>query len=61
MPIMDGLESIGVMLKRKLHVPVIIFSAFSGYRNDAPALAADAYVVKSSTLSEVKVRMHEVV
>jgi two-component system, response regulator, stage 0 sporulation protein F len=61
MPKMDGLETIGFMLKLKLNLPVIIFSAYSGYRNDPLAKAADAYVVKSSDLSELKVKIHELV
>jgi CheY-like chemotaxis protein len=59
MPEMDGLETIGFMLKLKLNLPVIIFTAYNGYRNDALAMAADAYVVKSSNLSELKVKIHE--
>ena len=59
MPKMNGLETIGLMLKLKLNIPVIIFSAYSSYRNDALAMAADAYVVKSSDLSELKVKIHE--
>jgi two-component system, response regulator, stage 0 sporulation protein F len=59
MPKMNGLETIGLMLKLKLNIPVIIFSAYSSYRNDSLAMAADAYVVKSSDLSELKVKIHE--
>jgi two-component system, response regulator, stage 0 sporulation protein F len=61
MPKMDGLETIGFMLKLKLNLPVIIFSAYSSYRNDPLAKAADAYVVKSSDLSDLKVKIHELV
>lgn len=61
MPKMDGLETMGFILKLKLNVPVIIFSAYSGYRNDTLAMAADAYVVKSFDLSELKARIHELV
>jgi DNA-binding response OmpR family regulator len=61
MPKMDGLETIGLMLKLKLNLPVIIFSAYSSYRNDPLSMAADAYVVKSSDLSELKARIHELV
>jgi DNA-binding NarL/FixJ family response regulator len=59
MPEMSGLETMGFILKLKYKLPVIIFSAYSGYRNDALAMAADAYVVKSSDLSELKKRVHE--
>jgi DNA-binding response OmpR family regulator len=61
MPGMNGLEAIGIMLKRKIDLPVIIFSAYGSYRNDPLAMAADAYVLKSSDLSELKVRIHELV
>ena len=61
MPKMDGLETIGFILKLKIDVPVIIFSAYSGYKNDVLAMAADAYVVKSSNLSELKEKIHELV
>ena len=61
MPKMDGLETIGFMLKLKLNIPVIIFSAYSSYRNYPLAKAADAYVVKSSDLSDLKVKIHELV
>lgn len=61
MPKMDGLETMGFIFKLKLNVPVIIFSAYSGYRNDALAMAADAYVVKSFDLSELKGKIHALV
>jgi DNA-binding response OmpR family regulator len=61
MPGMNGLETIGFMLKLKFNVHVIIFSAYSGYRTDPLAMAADAYVVKSSDLSELKARIHAMV
>jgi two-component system, response regulator, stage 0 sporulation protein F len=59
MPKMNGLETISLMLKLKLNIPVIIFSAYGSYRNDSLAMAADAYVVKSSDLSDLKVKIHE--
>lgn len=54
MPKMDGLETMGHMIKSHLNVPVIIHSAYSSYKDDAMALAADAYVVKSHDLTELK-------
>jgi DNA-binding response OmpR family regulator len=59
MPGMNGLETMGFILKLKYKLPVIIFSAYGSYRNDSLALAADAYVVKSSDMSELKKRVHE--
>ncbi len=61
MPKMSGLETISFMLKLNLKIPVIIFSAYSSYRNQALAKAADAYVVKSSDLKELKVKIQELV
>jgi DNA-binding response OmpR family regulator len=61
MPKMNGLETLGFILKIKLSLPVIIFSAYSGYRNDPLAMAADAYVLKSFDLSELKAKIHELV
>jgi CheY-like chemotaxis protein len=61
MPGMDGLETMAHMLKLKYQLPVIIFSAYSSYRNDPIAMAADAYVLKSSDISELKKKVHEIV
>jgi len=61
MPKMDGFETIGFIFKLKLNVPVIIFSAYGSYRNDPLVMAADACVVKSSDLSDLKVKIHELV
>ncbi len=58
---MNGLDTIDVILKLQFRFPVIIFSSYSSYRNDPSALAANAYVVKSSDLSELKKKVHELV
>lgn len=50
----DGLEFITRMLDTRLSVPVIINSAFSHYKNDFMSWAAEAYVVKSSDVTELK-------
>ena len=50
----DGLE---VLLEIREHypdVPVILCSAYDSYRYDIRTIAADAYVVKSFDLSELK-------
>jgi two-component system, response regulator, stage 0 sporulation protein F len=59
MPGMNGLETMGFMLKLNFKLPVIIFSAYSTYKNDSLAKAADAYIVKSSDMSELKRKVHE--
>lgn len=59
MPGMNGLDTIGFLLKLRLGLPVIIYSAYGSYANDSLAMAADAYVRKSSDLSELKSRIQE--
>ncbi|MFY9397162.1 MAG: response regulator [Desulfomonilia bacterium] len=54
MPEMNGLETMGHILKSRQGVPVIIHTAYSGYRRDVMAMAADAYVVKSHDLTKLK-------
>lgn len=54
MPLMDGLETMGRLLKSRINIPVIIYSAFRGYKEDVMAMAASAYVVKSHDLKELK-------
>lgn len=54
MPKMDGLDAMGYILKSKIDKPIIIHSAYSGYRNEPLAMAADAFVVKSPDLSHLK-------
>ncbi len=58
---MNGLDTIDFILKLKFKFPVIIFSSYGNYRNDPSAMLADAYVVKSSDLSELKQKVRELV
>jgi len=59
MPKMDGMETMGHMLKARVNVPIIIHTAYASYREDPLALAADAYVIKSHDLTELKNTIHE--
>lgn len=61
MPHMDGLDAIGHLLKARLNLPIIIHTAYSSYKNDPLAMAADAYVVKSHDLTELKTRIKELI
>ena len=54
MPRMDGIEAMGKILSRNNTVPVILNTAYSSYQDNFMSWAADAYVVKSSDLTELK-------
>ena len=54
MPGMDGIEALGRILSADYHVPVILNTAYDGYRENFMSWAADAYVVKSADLTELK-------
>jgi CheY-like chemotaxis protein len=59
MPEINGLDTIDHIIKLKYRIPMIIFSAYGNYKNDPLAMAADAYVVKSSDMSELKTKVQE--
>ncbi|MCU0576300.1 MAG: response regulator [Desulfobacterota bacterium] len=59
MPRMDGFETMGHILKSKVDSPIIIHSAFSGYKNHPLTIAADAYVVKSHDFTTLKATVSE--
>ncbi|MGC9323880.1 MAG: response regulator [Desulfomonilia bacterium] len=59
MPKMDGLDTMGHILTSRIEKPVIIHSAFSGYRENPLAMAADAYLVKSHDFSQLKATISE--
>jgi DNA-binding response OmpR family regulator len=54
MPTMDGLETLGKMLSMDNKLPVILNTAYPSYKDNFMSWAADAYVVKSSDLTELK-------
>jgi len=59
MPRMDGIEAMGRILSKKRDMPIIINTAYNSYRDNFMSWAADAYVVKSSDLSELKDKIKE--
>ena len=61
MPGMDGLEALPRILGLKEGLPVILNSAYSQYQESFMSWAADAYVVKSSDLTELKAKIKELV
>jgi DNA-binding response OmpR family regulator len=56
----DGLDLLLKIRQGHPELPVILCSAYDSYRCDPRALAADAYVVKSYDLSELKSRVQRV-
>ncbi len=54
MPGMDGLEALGRILSQDNSIRVILNTAFSSYRDSFLSWSADAYLIKSSDLTEMK-------
>jgi len=50
----SGLQLLQQIVREKTDLPVILCTAFSCYKDDFSSWLADAYVVKSSDLSELK-------
>jgi DNA-binding response OmpR family regulator len=60
MPVMDGMETLGRIIREHRDVPIILNTAYSSYKDDFMSWGADAYVVKSSDLGELKEKVREV-
>jgi two-component system response regulator (stage 0 sporulation protein F) len=60
MPGMDGIEALGRILSRDNAIPVILNSAYSSYQESFLSWSADAYVIKSSDLTELKSRIRTI-
>jgi len=60
MPGMDGIETLSKVLGKNNRLPVILNSAFSSYQNNYMSWAADAYVIKSADLTELRTRIREI-
>lgn len=50
---MDGIEALQHILERDTTIPVVLNTAFSSYRDNYLTWAADAYVTKSSDVTEL--------
>jgi len=60
MPLMDGIETLTTMLGKDRQVPVILNTAYPQYRENFMTWGAEAYVIKSSDLTELKQKIREV-
>ena len=60
MPGMDGIEALGRILGTDYRIPVVLNTAYGGYRESFMSWAADAYVVKSADLTELKQTVRDI-
>lgn len=60
MPVMDGIETLTAMMGKDPQVPVILNTAYPQYRDNFMTWGAEAYVIKSSDLTELKQKIREV-
>lgn len=59
MPGMGGLKTLGLMLRARPELPVVICTAYGTYRDSFMTWAAAAYVLKSPDLTELKRAVRE--
>ena len=59
MPVMDGMETLGRIVREHRDVPIILNTAYSSYKDDFMSWGAEAYVVKSADLGELKDKVRE--
>lgn len=60
MPGMDGIETLARLLAKDNQLPVIIHTAYAQYKDNFMSWSADAYVIKSSDLVELKATIQDV-
>ncbi len=56
----NGLDVLQEIRNTYYNLPVILCSAYGSYKVDIKSIAADAYVVKSSDLTELKSKISQV-
>lgn len=59
MPVMDGMEALGRIIRKHRDIPIILNTAYLSYRDDFMSWGADAYVLKSADLGELKEKVRE--
>lgn len=60
MPEMDGIEAMGRIIREEKRTPVIIYTAYDRYKSNFLTWTADAYLTKSSDLTELKEKVAEI-
>ncbi len=51
---LDGMQVLEELRAKKINFPVILYSDYPSYKNNFKTWLADAFIVKSSDLSELK-------
>ncbi len=59
MPKMEGIEAMGRIVSKHKNIPIIIYTAYSSYKDNFMSWLADAYIIKSSDLTELKNKIKE--
>ncbi len=59
MPVMDGMEALGRIVGKYGAIPVILYTSYPEYRQDFMSWAADAYIMKSADIGELKAKIGE--
>jgi DNA-binding response OmpR family regulator len=60
MPGMNGLELLSKVLGEQIKIPLIINTAYPHYKDNFMSWAAEAYIVKSSDIGELKKTIQKV-
>ncbi|MBN2408453.1 MAG: response regulator [Candidatus Aminicenantes bacterium] len=61
MPKKNGIELITQIMALRKDIPIIINTAYQSYKHDFMTWAADAYIVKSSSLDDLKAKIKELI
>lgn len=59
MPRLNGIDAISKILSVGRKIPIIINTAYSSYKDNFMTWSADAYIIKSSDLTELKNKIKE--
>ncbi len=59
MPKMNGIDAMGRIVSKHKNIPIIIYTAYNSYKYNFMSWLANAYIVKSSDLTELKNKIKE--
>ena len=60
MPGEDGISALETLMTKNRNLPVIINTAYPGYKDNFLSWLAEAYMIKSSDLTELKKKVAEI-